>query len=167
MAQVNVHPNVAMWLQKVAVLSRSVKCKMLDAAQIRAARGLLSMSQTKLADLASMSVATVKRIESPSSIRGTAESLWKLQTALEKAGVGFIPEHDLKGSGVRLKESTRSRPRRKRALEPDLRLARMILGFGAVRCKPQMVREVASKENARHGGHPLAEGPPMGMLVET
>ena len=35
-------------------------------------------------------------------------------TALEKAGVEFIPEDDLKGPGVRLKESTRSKPRRKR-----------------------------------------------------
>ncbi len=34
--------------------------------------------------------------------------------ALEKAGVEFIPEDDLKGPGVRLKESTRSKPRRKR-----------------------------------------------------
>ena len=88
--------------------------QMLDAAQIRAARGLLNMSQTRLADLASMSVATVKRIESASTIRGTAESLWKLQTALEKAGVEFIPEDDLKGPGVRLKESSRSKARRKR-----------------------------------------------------
>ena len=87
---------------------------MLDAAQIRAARGLLNMSQTRLADLASMSVATVKRIESASTIRGTAEKSWKLQTALEKAGAEFIPEDDLKGPGVRLKESSRSKARRKR-----------------------------------------------------
>ena len=30
------------------------------------------------------------------------------------AGVEFIPEDDLKGPGVRLKESTRPKPRRKR-----------------------------------------------------
>jgi hypothetical protein len=45
---------------------------------------------------------------------GSARTLWKLQTALEKAGVEFIPEDDLKGPGVRLKESTRSKARRKR-----------------------------------------------------
>ena len=33
---------------------------------------------------------------------------------VEKAGVEFIPEDDLKGPGVRLKESTRSKTRRKR-----------------------------------------------------
>ena len=61
-----------------------------------------------------MSAATVKRIESASAIRGTAESLWKLQTALEKAGVEFIPEDDHKGPGVRLKESARTKPKRGR-----------------------------------------------------
>ena len=86
---------------------------MLDAAQIRAARGLLNMSQTRLADLAAMSVATVKRIESSSTIRGTAESLWKIQMALERAGVEFIPADDQKGPGVRLIESARKKRRTK------------------------------------------------------
>ena len=87
---------------------------MIGAAQIRAARGLLNISQTQLAELATMSAATVKRIESASAIRGTAESLWKLQTALEKAGVEFIPEDDHKGPGVRLKERARTKPKRGR-----------------------------------------------------
>ena len=82
---------------------------MIDAAQIRAARGLLNISQTELAEMAAMSTATVKRIESASAIRGTAESLWKLQTALEKAGVEFIPADDHKGPGVRLKERARTK----------------------------------------------------------
>jgi hypothetical protein len=38
----------------------------------------------------------------------------KIQVALEKAGVEFIPEDDLKGPGFRLKESTRSKPPRTR-----------------------------------------------------
>ena len=86
---------------------------MLDAAQIRAARGLLNMSQTRLADLAAMSVATVKRIESSSTIRGTAESLWKIQMALERAGVEFIPADEQKGPGVRLRERARKKRRTK------------------------------------------------------
>lgn len=85
---------------------------MIDASQIRAARGLLNISQTQLAELATMSPATVKRIESASVIRGTAESLWKLQTALEKAGVEFIPADDQKGPGVRLKGRVRSTTKR-------------------------------------------------------
>ena len=47
-------------------------------------------------------------------LRRIAAVIWKIQVALEKAGVEFIPEDDLKGPGVRLKESTRSKPRRKR-----------------------------------------------------
>jgi hypothetical protein len=38
----------------------------------------------------------------------------KIQVALEKAGVEFVPEDDLKGPGVRLKESTRSKAGRQR-----------------------------------------------------
>ena len=63
-----------------------------------------------------MSAATVKRIEFASAIRGTAESLWKLQTALEKAGVEFIPADDQKGPGVRCRETNR-RGRRATAAE--------------------------------------------------
>ena len=35
--------------------------------------------------------------------------LWKIQTALEKAGVEFIPADDHKGPGVRLKERARTK----------------------------------------------------------
>jgi hypothetical protein len=38
----------------------------------------------------------------------------EIRTALEKAGVEFIPEDDLKGPGVRLKESTRAKARGRR-----------------------------------------------------
>ena len=59
---------------------------MIDAAQIRAARALMNMSQADLAELASMHVATVRRLEASLEIRGAAESVWKIQTALEDAG---------------------------------------------------------------------------------
>ena len=52
---------------------------------------------------ASISVQTVKRIESSSEIRGAADTLWKIQKALEAAGVEFIPEEGGRGPGVRLK----------------------------------------------------------------
>ena len=80
---------------------------MSGAAQIRAARALLGVNQIKLSEWAGISVGTVKRIEAASEIRGAAETLWKIQVALENAGVEFIPDDDLKGPGVRLKESTR------------------------------------------------------------
>ena len=87
---------------------------MISAAQIRAARALLAIGQLELSKLAGVGISTVKRLELAQEISGSARTLWKLQTALEKAGVEFIPEDDLKGPGVRLKESTRLKARRKR-----------------------------------------------------
>ena len=63
---------------------------------------------------AEVATSTLKRIDLAEELTGFARTLWKLQTVLEKAGVDFIPEDDLKGPGVRLNESTRSRVRRKR-----------------------------------------------------
>jgi transcriptional regulator with XRE-family HTH domain len=78
---------------------------MIGPAQIRAARALLDINQTKLSEWASISVATLKRIESASEIRGAADTLWKLQQALEAAGIEFIPEEAGRGAGVRLKQA--------------------------------------------------------------
>ena len=82
---------------------------MIDAAQIRAARALLDISQAQLSKLASVSATTIKRLEAASEVRGAAETLWKLQTALEKAGVEFIPADDEKGPGLRLKHKVRGK----------------------------------------------------------
>ena len=76
---------------------------MIDAAQIRAARGLLGVSQAKLAKMTSVSERTIKRLEASPQMRGAVETLWKIQAALERAGVEFIPADDTKGPGVRLK----------------------------------------------------------------
>ena len=78
---------------------------MIGPAQIRAARALLDVNQTTLSEWASISAATLKRIEGSSEIRGAAETLWKIQKALEAAGVEFIPEEAGRGAGVRLKQS--------------------------------------------------------------
>ena len=80
---------------------------MIGPAQIRAARALLDVNQTKLSEWASISVATLKRIESSSEIRGAADTIWKIQQALESAGVEFIPEEEGRGPGVRLKRASR------------------------------------------------------------
>ena len=80
---------------------------MIEAAQIRAARALLDLSQSDLSDLASVSATTIKRIEGVTQIRGAAETVWKIQTALEAAGVEFISAEGGKGPGVRLKEQAR------------------------------------------------------------
>jgi transcriptional regulator with XRE-family HTH domain len=76
---------------------------MIDAGQIRAARALMNMSQARLAEFASVHVATIRRLEAASGFRGAAETLWKIQTALEEAGVEFIPADETRGPGVRLK----------------------------------------------------------------
>jgi predicted transcriptional regulator len=73
-------------------------------AQIRAARGLLNINQSVLSQWASINVATLKRIESSPEIRGTANTIRKIQRALEAAGVEFIPEDAGKGPGVRLRQ---------------------------------------------------------------
>ena len=88
---------------------------MIDSGQIKAARALLGLSQMQLSKMASLSIATVKRIEATPEIRGAAETLWKLQTALEKAGVVFIPADQAGGPGVRLREGPSSKAKRRRA----------------------------------------------------
>jgi transcriptional regulator with XRE-family HTH domain len=77
------------------------------APQIRAARALLGLSQRELAVLAEVGLATIKRIEAAPDIRGAADTFWKLQGALERAGVEFIPPEAPKGPGVRLRKMPR------------------------------------------------------------
>ena len=77
---------------------------MILAAQIRASRALLGLSQLTLAQRAGLGLATVKRIEAARDIRGAADSYWKIQLALEAAGIEFIPAEGSKGPGVRLKQ---------------------------------------------------------------
>jgi transcriptional regulator with XRE-family HTH domain len=76
---------------------------MIDAGQIRAARALLDLSQAQLAESASVSVATVKRLEAATVARGAAESVWKIEAALERLGIEFISAEGERGPGVRLR----------------------------------------------------------------
>jgi transcriptional regulator with XRE-family HTH domain len=80
---------------------------MITAAQLRAARALASLDQRALAALAGLSVPTIQRMEaSEGVIRGNVESLTKLVTALENAGVELIREGAPSlggGRGVRLR----------------------------------------------------------------
>jgi len=78
---------------------------MIEAAQIRAARALLNISQAELAAGASVHVATIRRLEAASEVRGSAESIWKIQSAFEGLGIEFIPAGGGKGPGVRLRVS--------------------------------------------------------------
>jgi transcriptional regulator with XRE-family HTH domain len=79
---------------------------MISSGQLRAARALLSIDQRKLAELAGLSVPTIQRMEaSEGVIRGNVDSLTKLVTALQAAGLELISDGAAshgKGRGVRL-----------------------------------------------------------------
>jgi len=81
---------------------------MITAAQLRAARVLLGIDQRRLAGLSGLSVPTIQRMEaSETMIRGNVDSLVKLITALEAAGIELIDEganSNATGRGVRLKK---------------------------------------------------------------
>ena len=82
---------------------------MITAAQIRAARALVSIDQRTLADLAGLSLPTIQRMEaSDGVVRGNVDSLMKLMGALEAAGVEFLAEGAVSaggGRGIRLKQA--------------------------------------------------------------
>lgn len=72
-------------------------------AQIRAARGLLDISQQELADLSKVSLRTIVQIERGSK-PASASIVQALVLSLEAAGIEFIPENG-GGPGVRLVRS--------------------------------------------------------------
>lgn len=79
---------------------------MLTAPQIRAARALLHWGQERLASEAGVSRPTVKRMEGATGPgRSAAATLAAVQTALEAAGVEFVPEDERGGAGVRLRKT--------------------------------------------------------------
>ena len=79
---------------------------MINAAQVRAARGLLDLSQAELSRLAEVSIGTIKKFESSAEEpRVTVQVLLRIQRALENAGIIFIDEDGQAGPGVRLRRS--------------------------------------------------------------
>src|ERR1700688_3377830 len=80
---------------------------MITAAQLRAARVLLGIDQRRLAELSGLSVPTIQRMEaSETMVRGNVDSLVKLITAIDAAGIEMIDEGAVSnslGRGVRLK----------------------------------------------------------------
>jgi transcriptional regulator with XRE-family HTH domain len=79
----------------------------ITAAQLRAARALLSIDQRQLAALSGLSAPTIQRMEaSRGVVRGNVDSLTKLVAALDQAGIELIGEGAVSpagGRGVRLK----------------------------------------------------------------
>ena len=77
---------------------------LLSSELIRAARALLRWEQRDLANASSVSLATVKRLESKPGLMAAHESTAvALRKALERAGVEFIDENG-GGPGVRLRK---------------------------------------------------------------
>lgn len=73
--------------------------------QIRAARVLLGLTQQDLAKRSAVGLATLKRVEAAGSeLTGTAQTMARIQRALEAAGISFIDEDGTQGPGVRLKK---------------------------------------------------------------
>jgi len=82
---------------------------MITAAQLRASRAILGIDQRKLAEAAGLSLPTIQRMEaSEGVIRGNVDSLMKLVSALDAAGIELISDHVTSsggGRGVRLKKA--------------------------------------------------------------
>ena len=81
---------------------------MLTAGQLRAARALLGIDQQTLADLASVSLPTIQRMEaSQGNVRGVIDTLIKVVEALNAAGIELIADNarsETGGRGVRFRE---------------------------------------------------------------
>lgn len=80
---------------------------MISAAQLRAARALLDLSQRELADAAGVSVPTIRRMEASADVvRANVDTLMKIIGALNAAGIELIGDGEASlggGRGVRLK----------------------------------------------------------------
>jgi hypothetical protein len=71
--------------------------------QIAAARVLLGIGQAELAEAATISVPTLKRMEaSAGAAAGMANNVRAVVSALEAAGIDFIPENG-GGAGIRFR----------------------------------------------------------------
>ena len=74
---------------------------------MRAARALLGIDQRELAKISGLSLPTIQRMEASGGvIRGNVDSLMKLISALDEAGIELIGEGGISqagGRGVRLK----------------------------------------------------------------
>ena len=86
---------------------------MITSQQMRAARALLGLDQRQLAGLAGLSLPTIQRMEaSDGQVRGVVDTLVKVITALEGAGIELLGENVPSsgvGRGVRLREPTKGK----------------------------------------------------------
>lgn len=75
---------------------------MITSGQMRAARALLGIDQRQLAEMSGLSLPTIQRMEASGGVvRGNVDSLVKLVTALNNAGIELIGEGAASASGGR------------------------------------------------------------------
>jgi ribosome-binding protein aMBF1 (putative translation factor) len=85
-----------------------IRKTMITAAQSRAARALLNISQDELSKKAEVGVATIRTFETGKA--QTRRSVIKaLRGALEELGITFVPENG-EGAGVRLRKGHQPLP---------------------------------------------------------
>ena len=66
---------------------------------------LIGWTQSDLATASGVAVGTIKRLEAKRGpLGGAASTVWKIQSALENAGIDFISSGDGRGPGVRLRD---------------------------------------------------------------
>jgi len=86
---------------------------MITSHQMKAARAMLGIDQRQLAQLAGLSLPTIQRMEASSGqVRGVVDTLVKVISALENAGIEIIGENAPSGGlgrGVRLRETASGR----------------------------------------------------------
>lgn len=86
---------------------------MITSQQLRAARALLGLDQRQLAELARVSLPTIQRMEaSDGQVRGVVDTLVKVISALEAAGIELLGENAVSsglGRGVRLRDTAAGR----------------------------------------------------------
>ena len=76
---------------------------MITSGQIKAARALVGMTATELAEMSGVAYTTIVRIESSEGVpSGQVKTLDSVQRALEKSGIEFIGSLE-DGAGVRWK----------------------------------------------------------------
>ena len=94
-----------------------MEAHLITSQQIRAARALLGIDQKQLAKLANVSLPTIQRMEaSDGQVRGVVDTLVKLISALEEAGIELLGENAPSagvGRGVRLRETAAGRAPKK------------------------------------------------------
>ena len=96
-------------IQKEGLNTKNFDMALKTAEQLRAARALLDLKQSDVAEMSGVSKQSVARLENETGPLGIQmATLDKLQTAFRKAGVRFIGDGEASpdgGPGVRLEES--------------------------------------------------------------